>query len=111
MEIALAVALWLLLVARVQFLGQILLCHLLPCFDIPRPGFQESIHQSICKDAGLTHSPPHAPQTWGELDLVPPKVGGLGGLIDRYCVSPGMVISVSDDANTQVVVRESWKVG
>jgi hypothetical protein len=28
------------------------------------------------------------PQIWGELDLIPPKIGGLGGLIDGYCVSP-----------------------
>ena len=31
---------------------------------------------------------PPAPQFWGVLDLVPPNIGGLGGLISGYCVSP-----------------------
>jgi hypothetical protein len=26
---------------------------------------------------------PPAPQIWGELDLVPPKVGGLGGRVRK----------------------------
>jgi hypothetical protein len=40
------------------------------------------------ESTGLTQKAPPAPQIWGELDLVPPKLGGLGGLIDGYCVSP-----------------------
>ena len=34
---------------------------------------------------------PPGRQIWGELDLVPPKIGGLGGLIDGYCVSPAVL--------------------
>jgi len=36
--------------------------------------------------SGLTQYPPispPAPQIWGELDLVPPKVGGLGGRVRK----------------------------
>jgi hypothetical protein len=36
---------------------------------------------------GLTHKAPQPPNL-GELNLVLPIVGGLGGLINGYCVSP-----------------------
>ncbi len=31
---------------------------------------------------------PLTPQPWGEQDLTPPRIGGSGGLIGGYCVSP-----------------------
>jgi len=77
------------------------------------------------------------PPNLGGTRFTPPKVGGLGGQNDSICVSPTylraiafdnlfsirsdrfsdigkgdrMAISVSDDANTLVVGRESRKVG
>ncbi len=34
---------------------------------------------------------PLAPQIWGELDLLPPRLGGWGGQNDGVCVSPEVV--------------------
>jgi hypothetical protein len=36
---------------------------------------------------------PTSPPTLGERNLVPPKLGGLGGLIGGYCVSPEFNVS------------------
>jgi hypothetical protein len=39
---------------------------------------------------------PLNPQFWGEQDLTPPELGGSGGLIGRYCVSPDLNLCSKD---------------